>query len=51
MQVTRTVNGLPGGDDELSGYRITHARVIGTLYSALRRANRENPPSGEGASR
>ena len=37
MNVTRTINGTPVGDDEIQDYRIANEHVVAVLYNALRR--------------
>ena len=39
MNVTRTINGKPVGDDEIQNYSITNEHIVTVLYNALKRSN------------
>ena len=45
MNVTRTINGRPVGDDEIQNYRIANEHVVAVLYTALRRFDDSGGPS------
>ena len=45
MNITRTINGKPVGDDEIQNYRIANEHVVAVLYNALRRLGDSSGPS------